>query len=324
MAKPLQYNSGGSSVGAVQAGSYPWLWLPTRAPSFDPSVPFDPADLSAVDNLFVDDVANNSLPSPAAGGGYRGELLLFTDFNPGETVGFSGDMDPNSIAGLTKSAADTGSNQAGAGKNFDVGGVSGAEMTGSVVTVLFGDGSSTSAQIAHDGTQSGAVALIGSTTGDAPGLTVNGVNAGGNGTYGGNRPSVVVTGPVGATARVSLVKGFDPTGNGATVASGAITVDALVAARLAAQYPTFPVNNSIEWQHIDAVITSPAGVDLTNSHQGAAFDYVNIVDSPNADDFPGDDVLPIAFVAVIIDANGNPISPVSAPIYLLNSGGPVQ
>ncbi|MEL6185935.1 MAG: malectin domain-containing carbohydrate-binding protein, partial [Myxococcota bacterium] len=108
VAKNLTYNSGAASVAPVSIGSYDWLWLPARGTSFVPTSAFDASDLSNVDNLFVDAVSNSNKASPKAGGGFRGELLLFTDFDPGETVGFSGDMDPNSIAGLTKSSVDTG------------------------------------------------------------------------------------------------------------------------------------------------------------------------------------------------------------------------
>ena len=319
VAKNLTYNSGAASVAPVSINSYDWLWLPARGVSFAPTLAFDAADLSNIDNLFVDAVSNNSKPSPKAGGGFRGELLLFTDFDPGETVGFSGDMDPNSIAGLTKSSVDTGSNQVNAGKNFDAGGVSGAEMIGSTVTALFGDGTFATGTLASDGSQSGAVALIGE-VGTTPGLTVNGVAPGGFGTYGATRPVISLTGIPGSSVRVSMMKAFDPVGNATTVASGAVSVDLLVSSRLEAQYPAFPVNNAVEFQHLVVTIPASGTVNLT-----ASFNYDTISQPSDASSpFPGDDVLPIAYSAVVIDAGGEPLTAPSAPIRLVNQSGPVQ
>ncbi|MDJ0589487.1 MAG: hypothetical protein QNJ72_05750, partial [Pleurocapsa sp. MO_226.B13] len=69
-------------------------------------------------------------------------------FESGETVGFSVDMDPNSIAGADKSPLDEGSNP-----TWDVGGVSGAELIGSTFTVTFDDGTTATGQLQGAGNQ---------------------------------------------------------------------------------------------------------------------------------------------------------------------------
>ena len=75
--KPLRYNNNGENVGAISINNYDWLWLPVRSVA-NPSGAFDPNALSDVNNLYLDATANvNGLPSPKAGGGYHGELLLF-------------------------------------------------------------------------------------------------------------------------------------------------------------------------------------------------------------------------------------------------------
>jgi len=110
VAKKLNYDGNEGAVGAVDIDSYDWLWLPARSVSFSATAPFNPSNLNDEDNLFVDQTSDNALSSPKAGGGFRGELLLFGDFGSGESVGFSGDMDPNSIAGLKKPTVDNNAN----------------------------------------------------------------------------------------------------------------------------------------------------------------------------------------------------------------------
>jgi len=296
-AKILGYDSGGDTVGAVSPSNYQWEWLPARSSDFRGNVSFNPNQLNNVNNLFVDDVANSNKGSPKAGGGYRGELLIFTGFDPNEACGFSGDMDPNSVAGLTKGSIDSGS-------GWDVGGVSGAEMTGSIVTVLFDDGSFASTTLSADGSQagSGAVLIEGGPVASAPVLGVNGVGPGGSGSYnnGGTPLNVSVSGSAGSQVRVSMAKGFDALTNTETVANGQISIDALVAARLEAQFPVFPANNAYEWTH--QVVTIPPSGSITVSGFSV--------------DGDGAQIAGIAFSAVVIDTSGNPLSPATAPIRL--------
>lgn len=266
----------------------------------------------------ADPLANSTGTGQASNGGFKGAILKFDpNVNGGfatlETVGFSGDMDPNSIAGLDKN----GSNgvDTGAIDGWDVGGISGHELIGSTFTVLFDDGSTAYGQLASDGSAAGAQALAaqGGTQANAPVLTVNGVGAGGTGTYGGTTPQVLVSGTPGDVVRITMTKGFDPvtnTNNG---------IDALVEDRLDAY--DFKASNTFDSQTVDVVIPVGGTYDASN-----LFDYDDAVANNVGDGtFPGDDVAQIGFVASVVDpSNGNlPISGVTTPVYLTNEGGPV-
>ncbi len=69
--------------------------------------------------------------------GYYVMDMDFTDFDPGETVEFSVDIDPTSIAGLTGSS--------------DPGSIGGFELTGATVTVSFSNGSTFTGTLIGDG-----------------------------------------------------------------------------------------------------------------------------------------------------------------------------
>ena len=248
-----------------------------------------------------------------AGGieGFKGIRLFFDEnasngFEPGETVGFAVDMDSNSIAGSRKTIIDSGTNP-----NWDVGGVSGAELIGSTFTVTFTDGSTASGQLQSNDNQAGSKGLA---TQDAQNLnvalTVNGLNAGGMGTYNGSGPNVIVNGPAGQTARVVLTKGFiQPVVNNFTGPYAAQLDHQL--ADLAAS--DFPANNAVEFQTVDVVLTG-GNQNISNQFDFSGVPLYN---------FAGEDQLPLGFVASIIDpANDDlPIGPVSRPIYLEFDGG---
>ena len=292
--KALTYDNGLIDAGAVNPSSYPHFSLKARDSSFNGAASFNPNDLSNVNNLFVNAVANTNKGNPKAGGGFRGELLLFTNFTVNKVVGFSGDMDPNSVAGLSKAFIDA--------NGWDVGAVSGAEMIGSKVTVLFGDGSSAVSTMAADGSQAGSIAVLleSGHTKLAPVLTVNGISPGGSGIYK-NAPTVIVKSSPGSKVLVTMAEGLNPVTNTTKVASGAITIEALVAARLAAQYPYFPVNNAYAFQH--KLVTIPASGLLDVS---ALF----TISSAKR---------PIAWTAVVVDGVGDPISETSSPIRMVYS-----
>ncbi|MGF1481071.1 MAG: malectin domain-containing carbohydrate-binding protein [Cyanophyceae cyanobacterium] len=245
--------------------------------------------------------SNNSYVGAGGTAGYEGLRLTFDEtvdggFENGETVGFAVDMDPNSVAGTQKSNLDAGSAPA-----WDVGGVSGAELIGSTFTVTFTDGTTATGQLQGDGSQAGSQALASSDSPELPvSLAVNGLGAGDIGTYDSSDPSVVVNGPDGQTARVVLTKGFiqpvDP--------YAPFLADQLE--DLAAS--VFPANNAVEFQTVDVTLT---GENQEISNQ---FDFSGVANY----DFPGEDQLPLGFVASVIDPTNDdlPLGSVTQPIYL--------
>ncbi len=297
-----------------------------------PDMVYDPFGLagdSVAKPLTIDLDGNTGVVAPSsssyigAGGsaGYKSIELLFNPavnngFNRGETLGFSIDMDSNSIRGTQKAPLDAGSSP-----SWDVGGVSGSELIGSRFTVEFSDGSSATGQLMGDGSQAGAQALarLQPAAGQVA-LQVNGTNPGGVGNYGPAGAQVIVQGPAGSTARVVLSKGFiqpiEP-------------YAAFLADQLAelAQGP-FPANNAVEVQTVDV---------LLNGQEQDISNQFNLAEVANFS-FPGEDQVPLRFVASLIDpAKQNlPIGPVSDPVtlryqdsdpvlralYRVNAGGP--
>ncbi|MEM1212757.1 MAG: hypothetical protein AAGI68_10725 [Planctomycetota bacterium] len=289
-----------------------------------PDVVFDPEGLagdSVAKPLKLDTPGGTGVAAPSAapgpsyegpGGalGYRGIRLAFDPevdggFEPGESVGFSIDMDPNSIAGTRKPPLDQG-----ASPKWDVGGVSGAEMIGSRFNVVFTDGSSARGQLHGTKTQAGSHGLA-SQAALVQGLNfwVNGVESGGVGVYGAQGFKVVVRGPAGQTARVVLTRGcIQP----ATPYAGFLTdqLRALAASR-------FPANNAVDFQTVDVLLTGE-DQDLTDRFDVSGKTdarFVAKADQPFSADAH---TLPLGVVAAVIDAEreGLPIGPVTEPIYL--------
>jgi hypothetical protein len=271
--------------------------------------PFGQAGDNIAKPLTINTNGNTGVIAPSAasyigtGGtaGYKGIQLLFNSavnggFNPGETLGFSVDMDPNSVAGTSKSPLDAGSSP-----SWDVGGISGAELIGSTFTVTFTDGTTATGQLQGVGNQGGSQGLASQ---DSPNLdvtlTVNGVGEGGVGTYTTGGPSVIINGPAGQTARVVLTKGFIQ-----PVTPYAQFLANQLATLAAAE---FPANNAVEFQTVDVVLTG-ANQNISN-----LFNFSNVANF----NFAGENQLPLGFVASIIDpANNNlPLGSVSQPIYL--------
>ncbi len=233
--------------------------------------------------------------------GYKGLQLKFNNkvkggFEPGETIGFSVDMDPNSVAGSDKGPLDFGSSP-----SWDVGGVSGAELIGSTFTVTFTDGSTATGQLQGNNNQGGSKALADQDSPDLEvDLTVNGLDEGSIGTYNSHGPSVIVNGPAGETARVVLTKGF---------IQPVIPYGSFLENQLNALAKTdFPANNAVEFQTVDILLTGD------NQDISDKFDFSNVP----IYDFAGDDQLPLGFVASIIDVDNNDfaLGEVTDPIYL--------
>jgi hypothetical protein len=261
---------------------------------------------------------NSYFPYIGLGGtaGYKGLNLLFNEaanggFNPGEIVGFSVDMDPNSVAGSAKGPLDAGTNPF-----WDVGGVSGAELIGSTFRVTFTDGTTANGQLQAVGNQGGSQGLASQVSPNLPvALTVNGFGAGSVGAYG-SSPSVIVNGPAGQTARVVLTKGFiQPVINNFLRSTN--PTEQAYGSVLQAQLNTlaaagFPANNAVEFQTRDILLTGG------NQDISALFDFSGVANY----NFVGEDQLPLGFVASIIDPQNSNLSigPVTQPIYLKSVG----
>lgn len=288
-------------------------------------------------NLFFpgdDPIADSSGLGDASSGGFRGLLIRFDGsnggFDGGERVGFSGDGDPNSIAGFSQ--GEVGFGGGGFGNaitgTFDTGGQSGAELIGSSFTVLFADGTTATGFIGSDVSQAGGAgeAVQGraqrtsNLTVDT-GLGVFSSNGDSTGVYGGNEPQITVTGQPGDTVRVTLFKGVNPVVTGA---GSPDSVADVIQSRLDASQAEFPVNNAFDVQTVDVLI----GANGTGQVSGGVFDYSN---TNSGVSFAGDDVQPIALTAAIVVAatDGSaiaggatqslvPLGAVSTPVYLLN------
>ncbi|WP_170576194.1 hypothetical protein, partial [Ruegeria atlantica] len=249
--------------------------------------------------------------------GYEGLVLTFDPalnggFEPGETVTFSIDMDPNSLLGAKKSLLDAGSSF-----GWDAAGISGAELIGATVTVTYADGTTSTGDLISAGNNAGSYTVSSEATpGLEPTLTVNGLGEGEAGTYGTGGPTVVLNGPSGLVARVTLAKGFiqpetNEFYNGSSADQAyAPQLDAQLAALAATD---FPANNIVEFQTFDIVL------DGSDQDISAMFDFAGVADY----DFVGEDEVPLAFVASIInpdDANA-PLGPITQPIFLTFDSG---
>ncbi|MEO1133340.1 MAG: DUF4347 domain-containing protein, partial [Cyanobacteria bacterium J06639_1] len=250
------------------------------------------------------------LPFYGVGGadGYEGMLLTFNPdvdngFNSGEIAKFGVDVDPNSIVGLPKKPADIDGNDPRL-NNWDIGGVSGAELINSQIHVLFADGTTAVGELIGDGSQGGSAAIASQASPNKQvTLTVNGVSAGGSGSYSQNNIQVLVSGDAGDTARIVLSQGFiqpfdyfDPTGNPVNLSETFVG-------------SPFPANNAIKFQTVDVVL------DGTQQDITSLFDF----NAPGGNlAFSGDDKLPIGLAASIVDSEQLPLGPVTDPIYLIH------
>lgn len=128
-------------------------------------------------------------------GGFDVLDIAFNDFQPGESIEFSLDMDPTSIQGSTQqSAGDNGS-------------ISGLEMTGANVTVFFSDGSVfTNSLFRKQGSSVGSEAVIEAGVLEAPQITVLNVPVIPGGVSTANH-TVQISGPTNTDVRLLLVEG---------------------------------------------------------------------------------------------------------------------
>ena len=289
-------------------------------------------------NLFLPGdtpLADTSGLGDAISGGNRGLLIRFSGFSGGfdggETVGFSGDGDPNSLAGFSQNEVGNGAFGNAITGTFDSGGQSGAELIGSSFTVLFADGTTATGYLGSDTSQAGGIGeAVQGREQRTPVVTVNtgsGVfssTGNSNGQYGGSVPQISVSGQPGDIVRVNLFKGFNPV---TTIAGAPDSVAEVIQGRLDATQPEFPVNNAFDVQTVDVVI----GGNGTTTLSANAFDYNNTFSGIS---FEGDNVQALAITAAVVvpARNGDviaggatqsqvPLGQVSTPIYLLNPTG---
>lgn len=247
---------------------------------------------------------------PGGAKGYEKLVLVFapeTDsgFNPGERLGFSIDMDPNSIAGTNKGPVD-----AGTVPHWDAGGVSGAELIASRFTVTFADGTTASGQLHGTRTQAGAHGRASQASPELKvKLRVNGREPGGVGTFASKGPRITVQGPAGRTARVVLTKGFIQP----VTAYNEKLHDQLT--KLAKS--DFPANNAVQFQTVDVTLTGEKQ-DITDEFRFFDVAGVSFAAHPERPFSVDPDKLPLGVVAAIIapDDDDLPLGPVTEPIYL--------
>jgi hypothetical protein len=293
VANPLEHDWKSVETRPVDVTTYQWEWQPIRGEDYESDVPFDVNATDDVDNLFVDTLSDNK----GAAGGHQGILILFQGFDNSETYEYSVDVDSNSIAGLSGGAILGGA-------DWDVGGVSGAEMIGSTVSLLFEDGSTATGTLASDGSQAGAVAYIreeSAMTAEQPEVIVNVDSKERDDdvvTYCANL-TVSVKAAANETVRVTMIRAFNPVVSLFELANKTITAKALVEARLQTQFPYFPANNARELVHVMVTVENDAAVDITSS-----FPLAGVNDT-------------LAFTAVVVDAECLPLSDVSEPVHLV-------
>ncbi|MEM6884538.1 MAG: hypothetical protein AAF571_05850 [Verrucomicrobiota bacterium] len=226
-------------------------------------------------------------------------------FNPGEVLGFSIDMDPNSIAGTNKKPLDEGTVP-----KWDVGGVSGAELIGSSFEVTFSDGTKASGILFSTSTQAGCHGIA--TEQPAPSapfsLSANGTAPGEKGTYSIGGPKIQIKGGLGLIVRVVVAKGFIQ-----PVQPYDEPLKALLD-QLAEQ--PFPANNAVEFQFADITLTGEemdisAQFDFSGVKQ---YDF-QVTDMPFSID---EDKVPLGITAAVINPGNKdlPASLSTAPIYL--------
>ncbi len=254
--------------------------------------------------------------------GFEKLRLEFTDFNPGETISFGVDMDPNSIAGSDKGTLDSGASLAGAGL-WDVGGIGGGELSGSTFTVGYADGTDSVGQLHGQGTgqQMGSEALSSQDSPDlAVTLTVNGLGEGAEGTYSAGGPQILVQGPAGETARVLVGKGFIVPFTNEFDESDPYHAQ-LDAQMAALEASGFPANNMVEMLYVDVLLDGTVQ-DISSMFdftQVSAFD-LSVPDQSNEFGELDEAQLPLGIVASVIDpATDAPKGPVTSPIHLTYS-----
>ncbi|WP_270933762.1 beta strand repeat-containing protein [Falsiroseomonas oryzae] len=198
--------------------------------------------------------------------GELGQLLTLSlgSFDAGDKLAFSVDVDPSRLTTSDPSAGPQGK-------------MSGLELTGSVVTVTYANGTTQTGEVFGDGTVGGSVLFLAGTLPPAPTVTVQGTS-GGTGTLTDNDATITISGgPANGKVRLELVRAvydlFEP-------AQGA-----------------FEANRATNVNYVDVILgangTATLSVDLTFGGAAAAEGGV------------------FHIVGAVVDAQGRPASMVS-------------
>lgn len=245
-------------------------------------------------------------------GGYQTLEVNFDDFDPGETFRFSVDMDPTSI---------TGTPAPGPG---DSGSISGLELSGTTVTVLFSDGSTHTAPLFRGAEGAGVGAsttlgggenLVRSPAPAQPQISVAGVALAPVpelpahfqvATVARADPTVHVDAPVGSTVRLLVLEAalFEPAGGGSDI-------------------DPFEANSVTAVSEQTATVTDPGGVDFavtlapidasSDPEATTTLNYLAAVVEDPADGMTG----PLSDVAIL----AYDPSLVPLVLYRVNAGG---
>ena len=266
-----------------------------------PDLVFDPNGTAGdnVGEVFSDDLGSEStgffaetLLEPHNGidddDGYDVISLTFSDFEPGETFGFSIDVDPNNIKG----ASSPGPNESGS--------ISGLELSGATVTITFEDGSSLVAEpFRVENSVSASEGIAADELPGKPGIAVVGV-AGLKARVDELSQTVRVTGSSGEDIRLVVVEAalFLPPDGGYNVAP-------------------FDANTIIGIQELSGTIGGAGFADfevtLTDTQEDAGLNYIVAV-TVDEDGNAG----PVSDVVVLdYDPDG-----VATVLTRINAGGP--
>ncbi|MEM8488249.1 MAG: malectin domain-containing carbohydrate-binding protein [Bacteroidota bacterium] len=268
--------------------------------SIFPDLVFDP-DGSAGDNTgkgFTPDngqsqtgFANASLESPHNGtngeDGYDAVTATFTDFDPGDSFGFSIDVDPTTIKG----ASAPGPGESGS--------VSGLELSGASVTVSFDDGSEYTAELFQvEGSVSASAGFAAADILGAPAISVPGASTL-KSKVDDLEQTIRVSGDIGQQVRLMVVEAA------LFLSGGGFDVDA------------FEANTALAVQEFDETIGGSGFIDfnvtLGNSQAEGGINYAAAV-FEDADGRSGD----VSDVVVLdYDPDG-----VATTIVRINAGGP--
>ena len=129
--------------------------------------------------------------------GYKTLTLQLQNFNPGDTLSFSIDVDPHSIQGSQQQVGPDGT---------ITGAVAGVELTGASTTFNFGGTTLTNELFKQSTSVGGATVLAEAGLPSAPTVTVTGVS-GATGIVSSAQQTVNVSGPANGTVRVLVMEG---------------------------------------------------------------------------------------------------------------------